>query len=191
MAATRLVLVVRPATHGTRAPLPWLQHARVANETLIRRAHKFQIHRKKKRKKEKKRRRPASLPGSCVLRPPLPKIRKIVSERRVACVFIYLFIRALLLLPSPTLLCRRKFLHGGHASAEFTVCSLTGWLTAGQSCSERNKFNRGVCRREPSFYIFMSKATPSPRSFMRLIMHSRFALKAPFSPPKKIKKIKQ
>lgn len=54
MAATRLVLVVRPATHGTRAPLPWLQHARVANETLIRRAHKFQIHRKKKRKKEKK-----------------------------------------------------------------------------------------------------------------------------------------
>lgn len=51
VAATRLVLVVRPATHGTRAPLPWLKHARVANETLIRRAHKFQIHRKKREKR--------------------------------------------------------------------------------------------------------------------------------------------
>lgn len=154
MAATRLVLVVRPATHGTRAPLPWLQHARVANETLIRRAHKFQIHRKKKRKKEKKR-RPASLPGSCVLRPPLPKIRKIVSERRVACVFIYLFIRALLLLPSPTLLCRRKFLHGGHASAEFTVCSLTGWLADCWPELQRAKQvqQRGVSARAPLLHI--------------------------------------
>lgn len=153
MAATRLVLVVRPATHGTRAPLPWLQHARVANETLIRRAHKFQIHRKKKRKKKTKNRRPASLPGSCVLRPPPPQDKKnrLRALGRLRFLFIYLFIRALLLLPSPTLLCRRKFLHGGHAAAEFTVRSLTGWLTAGQSCSERSKFNRGVCPREPRF----------------------------------------
>lgn len=152
MAATRLVLVVRPATHGTRAPLPWLQHARVANETLIRRAHKFQIHRKKKRGEKRKKEDPRLflVRGSFV--PPQDKKNRLRATGRLR---FYLFIY-----PSAASSSLPDFAVSKKVSTRWPCvsrvhCLLADWLADCWPELQRAKQvqQRGVSARAPLLHI--------------------------------------